>query len=140
MRGGTHGSNGEDADWLECRSNEDNQSDFEYKFEEDAEVMIVKKFKRRKEGDPGLDYISKAVQVTIKDPFFFQEDVVYPELNDPRNSEFPNKAVYDALLNLSQVLPLGYPTEQFMRATKQDVHHKVEEHRAYLRTASIAED
>ena len=37
-------------DWYECRSTESNKSEFEYKYEEDADKMIVKKFKRRKDG------------------------------------------------------------------------------------------
>ncbi len=35
-------------DWLECRSNESNRSDFEYKYEEDPENMVVKKYKKGK--------------------------------------------------------------------------------------------
>jgi hypothetical protein len=33
-------------DWLECRSNESNSSDYEYKYEEDPENMVVKKYKK----------------------------------------------------------------------------------------------
>lgn len=127
------GVNGEEAQWLECKEDEDNQSGYEYKFEEDPDAMIVKKFKRRKAGDAGIDFMAKALQVTIKEPFYFTEDVVYPDLSDYKHTERPDKTLFDAFIDLTLVLPFGYPTEQFMRTTKQDVHHRVEEYRQQLR-------
>jgi hypothetical protein len=42
-------------DWLECRSNESNRSEFEYKYEQDEENMQMKKYKKPKgSGDSGL--------------------------------------------------------------------------------------
>ncbi len=35
-------------EWLECRSDESNRSEYEYKYEEDPENMVVKKYKRNK--------------------------------------------------------------------------------------------
>ena len=35
-------------DWLECRSDESNKSDCDYKYEEDPENMVVKKYKKQK--------------------------------------------------------------------------------------------
>lgn len=35
-------------EWLECRSDESNKSDYDYKYEEDPENMVVKKYKRNK--------------------------------------------------------------------------------------------
>lgn len=35
-------------DWLECRSNESNRSDYDYKYEEDPDNMVVKKYKKSK--------------------------------------------------------------------------------------------
>jgi hypothetical protein len=58
------------------------------------------------------------VQLTIKDPFLYSEDVMYSELNDSRHSDVINKTVYDLLIPLDQVLPFGYPAEQFFRQVK----------------------
>jgi hypothetical protein len=113
VRGGATNQEGgvEGSDWLECRSNEANESDFEYKFEEDPEVMIIKKYKKKK-AKKANDYgFMASVQLTISDPFVFNEEVLYPILNDLRHLEVPNKSVYDALLDMTQVLPFGYPTE-----------------------------
>ena len=139
MRSGV-GANGEEAQWIECKENEDNQSAFEYKFEEDPDAMIVKKYKRRKAGDAGIDYLAKALQVTIKEPFFFTEDVVFPELSDFKHTERPDKSLYEVLLDMSQVLPFGYPTEQFMRTTKQDVYHRIDEYRSQIKSKSGNDD
>ena len=35
-------------EWLECRSDESNKSDCDYKYEEDPDNMVVKKYKRAK--------------------------------------------------------------------------------------------
>ena len=35
-------------EWLECRSDEDNMSNYDYKYEEDPENMMVKKYKKPK--------------------------------------------------------------------------------------------
>lgn len=55
--------------------------------------------------------------------------MLYPGLNDPRHTEVLNKSVYDALIDLIQVLPFGYPTEQLFRQIKQDIQLKLEEQR-----------
>ena len=98
-----------ESEWLECASNESNKSDFEYKYEEDPEKMIVKKLKKKKVA--GLDLLSGTVITTIKDPFVYNEDIIYPELNDPRTSELNYRSIYDAFLDLKQVVPFGYPSE-----------------------------
>lgn len=36
------------SDWLECRSDESNRTEYEYKYEEDPDNMMVKKFKKPK--------------------------------------------------------------------------------------------
>jgi hypothetical protein len=57
---------------MECASNESNKSDFEYKYEEDPTRMIVKKLKKRK-AIGGFDM--GGVNLTIKDPFVYNEEV-----------------------------------------------------------------
>lgn len=47
--GGQMNKEGSFDEWIECRSDESNKSDFEYKYEEgDADKMVVKKFKKSK--------------------------------------------------------------------------------------------
>jgi hypothetical protein len=63
---------------MECRSDESSRSDYDYKYEEDPENMVVKKYKRVKGGDGGVyGGIGSGVNSTIKDPFIYQEEVVY---------------------------------------------------------------
>ena len=104
-------SNPADTEWMECASNESNKSDYEYKYEEDPASMIVKKLKKRK-AIGGFDM--GGVNLTIKEPFVYNEEVQYLDLHDHR-SDLTYRAVYDQLLDLKLVLPFGYPTEQFLR-------------------------
>lgn len=47
--GSQMGKEGAYDEWIECRSDESNKSDFEYKYEEgEADKMVVKKFKKSK--------------------------------------------------------------------------------------------
>lgn len=87
--------------------------------------MIVKKLKKKKVA--GLDLLSSTVVTSIKEPFVYNEDVLYPELNDPRINEMNYRSIYDAILDIKQVVPFGYPSEQFLRGLKQDIHNKIEE-------------
>ncbi len=61
-------------EWLECRSDESNHSDHDYKFDEDPENMVVKKFKKKKQrsdDDDDLAGFGSQGQVAIKDPFMY---------------------------------------------------------------------
>ncbi len=59
-------------DWLECRSDESNRSEYDYKYEEDQENMMVKKYKKMKNNFSNIG--SGNVQgLTIKEPFMFRE-------------------------------------------------------------------
>lgn len=40
------GKPGRNDDWLECRSDESDKSDHDYKYEEDPDNMVVKKYKK----------------------------------------------------------------------------------------------
>jgi hypothetical protein len=114
---------------MECASNESNKSDYEYKYQEDPARMIVKKLKKRK-AIGGFDLGS--VNLTIKEPFIYNEEVQYPTLIDNR-TDLNYRSIYDQLLDLSLVLPFGYPTEQYIRQTKQDIHNRIEEVRAHIK-------
>lgn len=107
-----------EEDWVECDPAEErNDEDYEYKSKDDPDTMSIQTFKRKRhEGMNAIDYgMPTQVQMTIKDPFTYHEEVLYPELNDMRHSDVQNKSVYDSMLSLSHVLPFGYPTEQFIR-------------------------
>ena len=130
--GNNNGAAG-DTDWMECASNESNKSDYDYRYEEDPAKMIVKKMKKRKPIG-GFD-MGTSVNITIKEPFFYQEEVTYPELNDHRLAEVTSRSVFDQMLEIKQILPFGYTTEQLFRQIKQDIHSKIEEVRAKLRRA-----
>lgn len=86
--------------------------------------MVVKKLKKKKA--LAFDMASTAAQ-TIKEPFVYNEEVLYPELTDPRTTELNYRSIEDKMLEIKQILPFGYPSEQFLRQTKQDVHNKIEE-------------
>ena len=106
--------------------------------------MIVKKYKKKRA--PTGNYrgagateqveLSSSLNLTIKDPFVFNEEVLYPELHDPRHLETLNKTIYDVLIeNLADVIPLGYPSEQFLRWIKQDIHTRLEHTRLQMRNS-----
>lgn len=44
---------GASDDWMECKSDESNKSDHEYKYEEDEANMVLKKYKKPKNPDGG---------------------------------------------------------------------------------------
>lgn len=46
--GGKLDKGAQNDDWLECRSDESNRTEYEYKYEEDPENMMVKKYKKQK--------------------------------------------------------------------------------------------
>lgn len=87
--------------------------------------MVVKKLKKKKAA--GFDMMANAAVLTIKDPFVYNEEVNYPELNDPRTTELNYRSIEDKFLDIKQILPFGYPSEQFLRQLKQDVHNKIED-------------
>ena len=65
-------------DWIECRSDESNKSDFEYKYEDgDADNMIVKKFKKSKMAGGEGELSSNII---LKEPICFKESIKYNEV------------------------------------------------------------
>ena len=75
-------------DWMECRSDESNNSDNEYKYEEDSENMVVKKYKKKKNelGGPGKGSIGSNIQaISLKEPFYYTEEVRLETLYDQEN-------------------------------------------------------
>lgn len=87
-------------DWLECRSDESNRTEYEYKYEEDPENMMVKKYKKQKGEFAGMGKSAQAT-VTVKDPFYYTETIIFGE---DYNS-------LDLLAPIDTVYPFGYFTE-----------------------------
>ena len=111
---------GEEEGWLECDEDESPRSDFEYKYGDDNDAMDLKRYKRPKRGAG-----SNLLAVThIKEPFLYREEVEY----DFDNLE-EGAAVIDQLMGDEYVLPLGYPTEQFLFKVKNDVHEVLSAHK-----------
>jgi hypothetical protein len=76
--GGKIDSKRRNDDWLECRSNESNSSDYEYKYEEDPDNMVVKKYKKQRPagGQLGGAGISNA-NTMIKDALIYNEECTF---------------------------------------------------------------
>lgn len=108
-----------DDDWLECRSNESNKSDFDYKYEEDPVNMVVKKYKKvkPKSGEAGVASVSS----TIREPIIYNEEVVFNKVESEKDS-----VLVPRLLDLQQVVPFGFPTETYLAKIKNNVHECVE--------------
>jgi hypothetical protein len=59
--------------------------------------MVVKKLKKKKA--LAFDMASTAAQ-TIKEPFVYNEEVLYPELSDPRTTELNYRSIEDKMLEI----------------------------------------
>lgn len=59
--------------------------------------MVVKKLKKKKAA--GFDMAS-AVAQSIKEPFVYNEEVLYPELTDPRTTELNYRSIEDKMLDI----------------------------------------
>ena len=74
-QGGNLSKGAQNDDWLECRSDESSRSDYEYKYEDDSENMIVKRYKRSKISSGAGNSGPGVTNVTIKEPFVFTETI-----------------------------------------------------------------
>lgn len=101
-----------DNPWDECPSDEENNGNCEYKYEEDEATMSIKKYKRVKVTAENV------AQVSLNAPIVYVEEVV-PFQNFPNGT-----TVIDELMESEYVLPFGYPTEQFFGMLKNDIYKK----------------
>jgi len=76
--GGDLAQGGDNNEWLECRSDESNKSDYDYKYEEDPDNMMVKKYKKMK-NDFGKIGESNSQGTIVKEPFLYIEEVDYSQ-------------------------------------------------------------
>ena len=94
----------DNEDWKSCVSGEDNDPDFDYKYEEDEEKNDVKKYKRAKK------IANKRTALAMfKDPIQYEETIVYKL--DKLDDGF---TIIDELIESEYCLPLGYPAEQML--------------------------
>ena len=90
-------------EWQECGSQSSKASAYEYKYEEDPEMMSIKKFKRvKEEGVNGMG-VTRMTEAVL-----YQEEVHYPQKPSEEDLYIPE------LMEPEYVHPLGYPTEQFL--------------------------
>ena len=105
--------NDDGSDWVECDEDESPRSEYSYKYGDDNDAMDLKRYKRPRKGIG-----SKLMAVThIKEPFLYKEEVKYDLSNLEEGS-----AVIDQMMGEEYVLPLGYPSEQYLFKLKNDVN------------------
>jgi hypothetical protein len=114
--------NAELDDWLECRSDESSRSDYEYKYEEDPENMVVKKYKKNKNDIGAMG--GGAPNMSIKEPFIYNERVAYGAADDDKVS--PGDTVVFQLHDIACIVPFGVAAEQFICWQKNDIYNIVE--------------
>jgi hypothetical protein len=103
--------------WESCRSQEEEDPDFLY-----AEKFEVRKKRRR-------DYVAKPkleIENEVynpREPFYFKEHTVYYNDQAGATVKAPTEQEFECsvLTDLDNVLPLGYPSEQYMTWIKNDV-------------------
>jgi hypothetical protein len=124
-------SGAENALWEPCMSDEEEREGFEYTFIEDEASMTVRKSKKRK--PPQLEVEKKeeadmdsAPLFSMKDPINYREEVVY-HLNSGDYKPGGDDLVSYVLAQPRDIVPFGYPSEQFLTWMRNDVHEKLEE-------------
>ena len=108
-------------DWLECRSDESSRSDYEYKYEEDPESTIVKKYKKSKVQNGAGFGGNESAHTVITEPFIYLETDKYPD------SEVPPQNF--RLREMKMVLPFGYATQEYLAYLKNDVYNSIESYK-----------
>lgn len=133
-----------DNEWVSCGSNESQDNNFfEYKHDEDPETLAMKMFKRKKkEADEDEGEEANVPVFSSREPFMYKEVVKFfkdefdnadredSDEDEPsraarqarqRPQPNSNDTVKDVLADITDVFPLGYPTEQFICKTKNEV-------------------
>ena len=115
-----------------CQPGEIERAEYEYQWIEDPATMTVAKHRKRKLGGPPkpVDDLSfdQSPVLSIKEAIMQKEKVVYYQ-NSGDYKPCADDTVYYVLADLDDVLPLGYPTEQFLVWTRNDVNDRIEETR-----------
>lgn len=56
----------------------------------------------------------------IRDPFFYEEKLVYFEGDDAALNN-PSNMIVDDWIDLKYIVPIGFPTEQYLTELKNEV-------------------
>ena len=114
------------AEWVSCLSDEYQDDNYEYQHKEDP--MDPTKTKRYKRPLPdGMNEDDGGVMMSVRDPFLFKEEVQY--YREPAEGEFDQAVKQPSsrdiethqLAELTDIYPIGYPTEQFICKLKNDI-------------------
>ena len=115
----------EDEGYLTVEEDEEQMSDYTYRDIEDEEGKAKKQKKRRPDEDDGD---VGGLLMTVREPFKFMETVQYYKTDGEEESEGPvvhppseQDVEVDILSEMTDVYPLGYPTEQFICKLKNDI-------------------
>ena len=123
-------SGAETALWEPCASDEEDREGFEYSFVEDAASMTVRKHKKRRappvESTKEENDLDSGPMFSMKDAVVYREEVVYHQNSGDYRPGGDDLVSY-CLASLDDVVPFGYPTEQFLTWVRNDVHTKLEE-------------
>lgn len=122
-------SSAESALWDPCLSDEEEKPGYDYQYKEDEQSMTVRKHKKRtpppnaaadEEGmgeQPPTFHVKEALDFRETPVYYQNEDDFKPHSND---------MVTFVLAEEHDILPIGYPAEQFLTWLKNDVNNKIE--------------
>ena len=132
---------GEDsAMWEPCLSDEEEDEQFEYFYVENPDTLTVVKHKKRcalaAEGDDKEVDIDSIPMFPSKEPIVYKEEVTYHQ-NAGDYRPAGDDLVSYILADIHNVLPFGYPTEQFVTWLRNDVYSRCEESKR-IRKEAIA--
>lgn len=123
-------SSAESALWDPCLSDEEEKPGYDYNYKEDEASMTVRKHKKRTPppnaaaDEEGMGEQPPAFHV--KEALDFRETPVYYQ-NSGDYKPHSNDMVTFVLAEEHDILPFGYPAEQFLTWLKNDVHNKMEQ-------------
>jgi len=108
-------------EWEQCDEDEDEDDQHNYEVRENGQ-----RWRQRKAEEAQADKDDqKDVFLTARDPFYYKEVVQFYQPYEQGQKCAPPTAQdfeYDVLTDHSNILPLGYPTEQYLSFVKNDVH------------------
>jgi hypothetical protein len=109
-----------------CFDDEQEIDAFEYVYVEDPQTLTLEKCKRRKTEHNHQDSLQDATPLfSVKDHVIFNETAVFYQNNGdfkPASNDF----VSHVLADMNCLVPIGYPTEQFLTWMKNDVADRFE--------------
>jgi hypothetical protein len=127
--------------WEPCLSDEEEDEQFEYFYVENPDTLTVKKHKKRQalfaEGaeKDGVD-VDNIPLFPSKEPITYREEVTYHQNSGDYRPSGDDLVSY-VLADIDNVLPFGYPTEQFITWLGNDVWTRCEESKR-IRKEAIA--